>query len=235
MLIKALKNNDGIQIRRDLALLGTIWSTYVLQALISPDQLVLTLIGYSSAGLIAGIYLKDAPTIVIDPFISRSVTAMALVFVVAISGKALMANADAKKVLDGEITGVESILKVIDAWPNPKTTEAIGIQEINKPNNCQMADQISDRLLKYDDRSSPGWYMKAICNNSRGDFVKALNAVTNSVNFDPVNPLYLVGKAKLEIAASRPEDAKATIARITKVDPTNPELVILNNSVSAIQ
>jgi O-antigen ligase len=235
MLIKALKNNDEIQIRRDLALLGTIWSTYVLQALISPDQLVLTLIGYSSAGLIAGIYLKDAPTVAIDAFITRSVTAMALVFVVAISGKALMANADAKKVLDGEITGVESILKVIDAWPNPKTTEAIGIQEINKPNNCQMADQISDRLLKYDDRSSPGWYMKAICNNSRGDFVKALNAVTNSVNFDPVNPLYLVGKAKLEIAASRPEDAKATIARITKVDPTNPELVILNNSVSAIQ
>jgi O-antigen ligase len=235
MLIKALKNNDEIQTRRDLAILGTIWSTYILQALISPDQLVLTLIGYSSAGLIAGIYLKDAAVIQVDPFFVRSVTALLLVFAVAISGKALIANADAKKVLDGEITGVEAILKVVDAWPNAKTTEAIGIQEINKPNNCEFANQISDRLLKYDDRSAPGWYMKAICNNLKGDFTKALNAVSNSVNFDPINPMYLVGKAKLEIAASRPEDAKATIARITEVDPTNPELVILNNSVSALQ
>jgi hypothetical protein len=235
MLIKALKNNDKIQVRRDLALLGTMWSTYVLQALISPDQLVLSLIGYSSAGLIAGIYLKDAPVFKIDPFILRSVTAFVLVLVVLVSGKALIANADAKKVLDGEITGVVPILKVIDSWPNAKTTEAIGIQEINKPNNCELADQISDRLIKYDNRSAPGWYMKALCNNARGDLVKAIDAVSNSVKFDPINPSYLVGKAKLEIAAARLADAKATIAKITEVDPTNAELPALNTSVLAIK
>ena len=36
-------------------------------------------------------------------------------------------------------------------------------------------------------------------------------------------------------AASRPEDAKATIARITKVDPTNPELALPSSSVSAVK
>jgi hypothetical protein len=235
MLIKALKNNDKIQVRRDLAVLGTMWSTYVLQALISPDQLVLSLIGYSSAGLIAGIYLKDAPVFKVDPFILRSVTAFVLVLVVLVSGKALMANADAKRVLDGEITGVEPILKVIDSWPNAKTTELIGIQEINKPDNCAFANQISDRLLKYDDRSAQGWYMKAICYNSERNFAKAVDAVNMSVKYDPINPSYLVGKAKLEIAASRPEDAKETIAKITEVDPTNAELVALNASVSAIK
>jgi hypothetical protein len=235
MLIKALKKNDKIQVRRDLAVLGTMWSTYVLQALISPDQLVLSLIGYSSAGLIAGLYLKDAAVIKVDPFFVRSITAFVLVLVVLVSGKALIANADAKKVLDGEITGVEPILKVIDSWPNAKTTEAIGIQEINKPNNCELADQISDRLIKYDNRSAPGWYMKALCNNSRGDFVKAIEAVSNSVKFDPINPSYLVGKAKLEIAAARLADAKATIAKITEVDSTNAELPALNASVLAIK
>jgi tetratricopeptide (TPR) repeat protein len=235
MLIKALKNNEKIQVRRDLAVLGTMWSTYVLQALISPDQLVLSLIGYSSAGLIAGIYLKDAPVFKVDPFILRSVTAFVLVLVVLVSGKALMANADAKKVLDGEITGVEPILKVIDAWPNAKTTELIGIQEINKPNNCEFANQISDRLLKYDDRSAQGWYMKAICYNAERNFAKAVDAVSMSVKFDPINPSYLVGKAKLEIAASRAADAKATIAKITEVDPTNVELPALNASVLAIK
>jgi tetratricopeptide (TPR) repeat protein len=126
-------------------------------------------------------------------------------------------------------------LKIIDSWPNAKTTEIIGIQEINKPNNCELADQISDRLIKYDNRSAPGWYMKALCNNSRGDFVKAIEAVSNSVKFDPINPSYLVGKAKLEIAAARLADAKATIAKIIEVDPTNAEIPVLNASVLAIK
>jgi hypothetical protein len=235
MLIKALKSNEKIQVRRDLAVLGTMWSTYVLQALISPDQLVLSLIGYSSAGLIAGIYLQDAAVIKVDPFYVRSITAFILVLVVVISGRALVANADAKKVLDGQITGVDPILKVIDAWPNAKTTELIGIQEINKPNNCAFANQISYRLLKYDDRSAQGWYMKAICYNAERNFAKAVDAVSMSVKFDPINPSYLVGKAKLEIADSRVADAKATIAKITEVDPTNAELPALNASVLAIK
>jgi O-antigen ligase len=235
MLIKALRNNKNVQVRRDLALLGTIWSTYVLQALISPDQIVLSLIGYSSAGLIAGIYLKDAPVFKVDPFMVRSVTAFVLVLVVVISGKALVANADAKNVLDGQITGVEPILKVVDAWPNAKTTELIGILEINKPNNCEFANQISDRLLKYDDRSAQGWHMKAICDNSVGNFAKAIEDINNSVKFDPINPSYLVGKAKLEIAASRAADAKATIAKITEIDPRNAEIAALNASVLAIK
>jgi hypothetical protein len=235
MLINALKNNDSIKVRRDLAVLGTMWSTYVLQALISPDQIVLSLIGYSSAGLIAGIYLKNAPVLKVDSFIVRSVTAFVLVLAVVISGRALVANADAKKVLDGQITGVEPILKVIDAWPNAKTTELIGIQEINKPNNCEFANQISDRLLKYDDRSAQGWYMKAICDNNAKNFAKAVEDITNSVKFDPINPTYLVGKAKLEISAARLADAKATIAKITEVDPANAELAALNASVLAIK
>ena len=235
MLIKALRGTENVQIRRDLALLGTMWSTYGLQALISPDQLVLSLIGYSSAGLIAGIYLKDALVFKVDPFIVRSVTAFVLVLVVVISGKALLANADAKKVLSGEITGVDPILRVIDAWPNAKTTELIGIQEINKPNNCEFANQISDRLLKYDNRSAQGWYMKAICDNAAQNFTKAVEDINNSVRFDPINPSYLVGKAKLEIAASRIADAKVTIAKITEVDPSNAELAALNSSVSTIK
>jgi O-antigen ligase len=235
MLFKALQKNEKVQVRSDLAVLGTMWSTYVLQALISPDQIVLSLIGYSSAGLIAGIYLKDSPTAKVDPFIVRAVTVVALIFAVVISGTALKVNTDAKKVLAGQIIGVEPILEVIDAWPNAKTTELIGIEEINKPNKCEFANQISDRLLKYDDRSAQGWFMKAICNNSARNFTQAVADITNSVKFDPINPTYLVGKAKLEIAASRIDDAKITIAKITQVDPSNPELAVLNASVKALE
>jgi O-antigen ligase len=235
MLIRALRVNESVQVRRDLALLGTIWSTYILQALISPDQIVLSLIGFSSAGLIAGIYLKDAPTIRIDQFILRAVTSVVLIFVVAISAKALMANADAKKVLNGEITGVKPILRVIDSWPNAKTTELIGIQEISKPHDCEFIGQISDRLLRYNDRSPQGWYMRALCSNEVGNYIEAIKEVSKSIEFDPINPVFLVAKAKLEIAAVRIADAKVTIAKITEVDPTNPELPALNASVLALK
>jgi Tfp pilus assembly protein PilF len=77
--------------------------------------------------------------------------------------------------------------------------------------------------------------MKAICDNSVGNFAKAIEDINNSVKFDPINPSYLVGKAKLEIAAARAADAKATIAKITEVDPTNAELAALNSSVLAIK
>jgi O-antigen ligase len=235
MLIKALRSNENLQVRKDLALLGTIWSTYVLQALISPDAIVLTLIGYSSAGLIAGVYLKEAPVFKVDPFVIRSVTAFVLVLVLVISGKALIANADVQKVFNREISGVEPILKVVDAWPNARTTELIAIQELGKPNNCEFANQISDRLLKYDNRSAQGWYMKAICDDAASNFTKAIEHINNSLKFDPMNPNYLVGKAKVEISAGRITDARETIAKIINIDPTNAELAVLNDSVLSIK
>jgi Tfp pilus assembly protein PilF len=77
--------------------------------------------------------------------------------------------------------------------------------------------------------------MKAICDNAAQNFTKAVADINNSVKFDPINPSYLVGKAKLEIAASRIADAKVTIAKITEVDPSNAELAALNTSVSAVK
>jgi O-antigen ligase len=235
MLFKSLKKYEQIQKRRDLAVLGTMWSLYVIQALISPDQIHLALIGYASAGLIAGIYLESSPTFKIDQFIVRSITTFVLVLVVVISGKALIANADAKNVLNGQITGVDSILKVIDSWPNAKTTELIGIQEVNKPNNCQFANQISDRLLKYDDRSAQGWYLKAACFNGAGDYGSALIAVRNSVEFDPINTSYLLGKIKIEINSRNKQEAIRTFRLLKELKPEIEELAALEASISAIK
>lgn len=235
MLFKSLKKHEKFQKQRDLTVLGTMWSLYVLQALISPDQILLALIGYASAGLIAGIYLEDAPTFKIDPFILRSITAFAMVLVVVISGKALITNADVKKVLNAQITGVDPILNVIDSWPNAKTTELIAIQEVNKQNNCQFANQISDRLLKYDNRSAQGWYLKAACFNGAGDYSSALIAVRNSVKFDPINTTYLLGKVKIEINSRNKQDANKTLRLLKELKPEIEELPALEASISAIK
>ena len=231
-LFNSLKKVDNKTERQHLAVLGSIWTTYVAQALISPDQLVLSVIGYLAAGLIVGSNLKNIDTMRIDPFVIRSIAGFTLVLSLIVMAKALSVNSQAKEVLQGRTTGNQAIMKVIQSWPNAKTTELIGIQEIAKPNNCQFTQEIASELLKYDDRSSQAWYMRAICENNNRNFVGALMAIQESLRFDPINTSYLIGKAKLEIAANKLIAAKATVEKIQKLDPTNLEIPALLSSVN---
>jgi predicted Zn-dependent protease len=147
-------------------------------------------------------------------------------------GKALSVNGQAKEVLQGRISGKDQIMKVIQSWPNYKTTELIGIQEIAKPNNCEFTNEIAKNLLKYDNRSSQAWFMRAICDNNNRDFVRALNDIEESLKYDPINTSYLAGKAKLEIAANDLGSAKQTVEKIQKLDPNNEEIPALLLSVN---
>jgi O-antigen ligase len=231
-LFNSLKKAENKTERQHLAVLGSIWTTYVAQALISPDQLVLSVIGYLAAGLIVGSNLKNVDTMRIDPFVIRSIAGFTLVISLIVMGKALSVNGQAKEVLQGRITGNQAIMKVVQSWPNAKTTELIGIQEIAKPNNCQFTQEIASELLKYDNRSSQAWYMRAICENNNRNFVGALKDIQESLRFDPINTSYLIGKAKLEIAANELIAAKETVEKIKKLDPKNPEIPALLSSVN---
>jgi tetratricopeptide (TPR) repeat protein len=231
-LFVSLKKTENKTEYRNLAVLGSIWTTYVAQALISPDQLILSAIGYLTAGLIVGSHLKDVDTLKIDPFILRAITGFALVVSLIVMGKALSVNGQAKEVLQGQISGKDQIMKVIQSWPNPKTTELIGIQEIAKLNNCEFTREIAKNLLMYDNRSSQAWFMRAICDNNDRNFVRALNAIEESLKYDPINTSYLAGKAKLEIAANDLGAAKQTVEKIQKLDPNNKEIPALLSSVN---
>jgi O-antigen ligase len=231
-LFISLKKAENKIEYRNLAVLGSIWTTYVAQALISPDQLILSVIGYLTAGLIVGSHLKDVDTMKIDPFILRAIAGFALAISLIVMGKALSVNGQAKEVLQGRISGKDQIMKVIQSWPNYKTTELIGIQEIAKPNNCEFTNEIAKNLLKYDNRSSQAWFMRAICDNNNRDFVRALNDIEESLKYDPINTSYLAGKAKLEIAANDLGSAKQTVEKIQKLDPNNEEIPALLLSVN---
>ena len=230
-LFRSLKKAENITEHQQIAVLGAIWTTYVAQALISPDQLILSVIGYLTAGLIVGAHLKNAGHLEIDPFILRSIAGFMLVISLIVMGKALLVNGQAKEVLQGRISGNDAIMKVVQDWPNPKTTELIGIQEIAKPNNCTFTNEIATELLKYDNRSSQAWYMRAICENNNRNFTGALNDIQESLKYDPINTSYLIGKAKLEIAANEIVTAKQTVERIQKLDPKNEEIPALLSSV----
>jgi Tfp pilus assembly protein PilF len=73
--------------------------------------------------------------------------------------------------------------------------------------------------------------MRAICENNNRNFTGALNDIQESLKYDPINTSYLIGKAKLEIAANEIATAKQTVERIQKLDPKNEEIPALLSSV----
>jgi O-antigen ligase len=225
----------------EISILASIWTAYVVQSLISPDQLVLSVIGYSSAGLIVGTYLKQrnlvsgGTKLKENPFLIRATFAFALVMALAIYTMALGANKDAKDMLDGKLVGAQAYISVLDSWPNPKITELIGIEIVKDPNNCELANTVADKLIKIDDRSPQGWFMKAVCANASRDFTSAINYVDNSLKFDPLNPYYLISKAKLEIAANQLDNAAKTVEKVKAINPAEAEINALESSITVLR
>jgi O-antigen ligase len=215
----------GREQRLEISILTGVWSAYVLQSLISPDQILLYVIGYSCAGLIVDSYLtkrEAASGISVlereNPYIIKTSASLVLVISLVIFGRALTANADAKDMLEGKLSGTQSFLYVLDAWPNPTVTELIGVELVKNPNNCQLINDVADRLIKIDDRSSQGWFMKAVCANANREFAKAIEYVDNSLKFDPLNPFYLISKAKVK-----------------SIKPSEPDIALLESSIATLK
>jgi len=240
VLFKVIKG--GPKNRVEISILAGIWSAYVIQSLISPDQILLSVIGYSSAGLIVGSYLIKQGAVSVsnllekeNPYIIKASAGLVLLMSLVIFVQALTANADARDMLDGKLVGAQSFLDVLDAWPNPKVTELIGIELVKDPNNCQLTNDVADRLIKIDDRSSQGWFMKVVCANANREFTKAIEYVDNSLKFDPLNPFYLISKAKLEIAANQLDNASKSVAKVKSIKPSEPDIALLESSIATLK
>lgn len=232
----------GVTNKLEFITLLTVWSGYVFQSLISPDHITLAAIGYISAGLLIGQYLKTQRSVSSDNtkqsknlFYIRAIASVLVLISIAAFSRVLIANYQANQILKSEIGIGPVYLQVIESWPDPKVTELIGIETVKNPNNCQLTNQIADYLIKINDRSSQGWFMKAICANYSEDFNSAIEFVENSLKFDPINPYYLISKAKLEIAANRLEDAQTSIELAKRVNPNEPGLKSVENSISTLK
>ena len=228
--------------RPTIATLVAVWSAYVAQSLISPDQIVLAVIGYTSGGILLGIYNKEiAKSKNLDlnqkenPFLVRAVAAFLLVISFFIFSKALIANAHAKQMVAGNLIDKQEILNVINEWPNPKTTELIGIELLKDANNCPVVVDIADKLIAIDSRNAQGWFMKAVCANFEKDFTSAISYVDSSLKYDPLNPYYLVSKAKLELAANRIDSAEKTIAKAKSVNINERDIRSVETSILSLK
>jgi Flp pilus assembly protein TadD len=219
--------------------------------MISPDHLILSALGYLSAGLLFTIPAnslmqtnkkyetktngRKLPNLN-KILIMKSTAMICIVISVITYTKAINVDYATNQYFLGRDRENIFLNRILNEWPNSQILEEVGISEIRKPvDNCVLIKEISSRIISISYRNSNGWYLKTVCDENSGNLNEALESISKAIKFDPINPSYLVGKAKLEIAAARLADAKATIAKITEVDPTNAELPALNASVLAIK
>jgi len=232
--IKVIKSISNIN-KFNIAILFSVWSTYVFQAIISPDQIVLTAIGFASGGLIVGMYLANTyqqsvnlavgkSTLLWNRFFSSFLVVLALLFI----SKSLWYDSQANKIIQAQLIDPTKILNTINSnFASAKTVELIGIMKIKENASCDFIDEISSRLLEIDDRSSQAWFMKAICANREKNYKTAQEYVERSLKFDPLNVDYLLGKAELEIFQMEKLNASKTLDKIRSINPSDPQLLQL--------
>jgi hypothetical protein len=232
-LIQLMRMDISNDLRRDLSILGGIWSGYIFQALISPDQLVLSVIGFISAGLIINIFRKQKVPKnssksrilkTLDINILRVFVATILLFASILWIQSMRTDIRAKEILGKENLNKEEILKAVDEWPAPKTTELIAVAVSGADPGCEILNDISNRMIELDERSAQGWYLQAICRNVKQDFTGALSASDKALEFDPINPVYLVAKAKLGLASQNKLATEAALQVLKNNYPDNPEI-----------
>ena len=217
--------------RFQLALLISIWTCYVAQSMISPDQIILAVIGYTSGGILVGLYNKNRTLSMpeekskqINKDLIRFPLVLIMIFLSIFYVKTLSANYKAQEILNGKLVGSTVYSQVVNSWPNAKFTEELAIDSLRDPKNCDFSEELANRLISIDDRSAQGWFIKSFCANSRKDFNSAIEFVDKSLEFDPSNPYYLLSKAKLHIAANQIEKAEKTLKRVKLIKPDQPDV-----------
>lgn len=233
--------------RFNVSLLISIWFLYIFQSLISPDQIILSTIGFLSGGLIVGIHLR-LKNQNIDQFksnknfslVGKILLSLLLILALLFTGKSLWYDTQAKNIISGELNNQSEIKKIINSrFATAKTLEIIAINNIKLNSSCEFINMVASELLERDDRSAQAWFFSAICLNREGNTALALDHVQKSLKFDPLNVTYLLGKAELEIKLQRLIAAKNTVDKIFTINPTDKDAIqlrsLLENELLSIE
>lgn len=243
-LLIGSKNLDNLRERQSFAFWGAIWAGYVFQALISPDHILLSILGFLSAGKIVGVFNK------INSFVGkfeftlssrifnvygRAVVALVLIFSLTVWGSAFRSDYHYKKVFNGTLSESE-VRDKVSIWPSPKPLEEVVILVAQQATTkCDFTDELSEKLLEIDDRNSQAYFLKAICANYQGNFEEALEYTKKSLEYDPMNQVFLAAQVKLAIASGDKSSAEEFLAIFREKFPANEEIPVLEVSVKDIE
>jgi len=243
-IIKLSSINLSDKNRSKLAFMSAIWTGYVFQAIISPDQITLAIVGLFAAGSIVSLAPERNQLVFkgkvlalqkLDPIYLRAVFFSVFVFSSIVWGKAIQSDFEFNKIIDNRILNQEAITRVVKIWPAPKPLEevAISIAQL-EGNNCELIEYLANELYTIDSRSSQALFLKAICANQDRDFLGALAFTEEALRFDPMNQVFLSARVKLAIAIGDKVKGNLYLDELQSKFPENSEVEPLRQSLSLI-
>lgn len=232
---RLVKQNLSRENRSKVAYLLAIWSAYIIQTFISPDQLTLTTTGFATSGILVFMNQsmitckKEEKFILFNSLRIKIIVFIFFIISIGIYTKAIWANSVAKSVIGATYIDSDRIMNAIYAFPEPKTIEKIAINTATIEVECDITNKVISRLLAVDDMSSQAWYIKAVCASQAGKPAEGLNYVEEAMKFDPINPVFLIGQAKLAIGSNNLEVARQAAKKLNQMYPLEPSLVQIND------
>jgi hypothetical protein len=236
-------NVDMTPSRRDIfAKSSAIWSGYLFQALISPDKILLLIIGISCAAVVVSDRgVDDASSLHTknsrdekEALIVKIVATCLIIPLIFFWNRSIATDYLARKIIVSEGIDVLTMNRFIQMTYSPKVTEEILVKAVNSGINCYQINQIASRLIIIDDRSAQGWFARAICQNQKKDFGSALSSLEQSLKFDPLNPTYLSARVKLAIASDEKKLAENYLSNLRTYFPEHDEIEKLQDSINLL-
>lgn len=225
--------------RLKIALYSAIWISYVMQSLISPDQILLSTIGMISAGLLIrnDTYFKNIPEKITSRLIGSIFLPLTLIFCLTFNYvwvNSMVADFNAKRLLQSRTVSYDQINDTVNAWPMPENIMQIAIEVSKTPQACQILPKIAERLLQIDKENPQAFYAQAFCASSANNFGLGISQIEKALLYDPLNTDYLVARVQLAIAIGDKNLSRRYLLALQSSFPENREISSLTSQVDSL-
>lgn len=243
-----LSNND-----RQGTILLLIWFGYLFQALISPDQVFLMLIGLTSISLIwnkevAGTDASNYKSNILSSNnrefglmklpASIPYKLMSILLVLALVGpilQVLKSEKIARDVYQKKIFLINDLEYLLTHRALVESFEKVTIALYQETNEDKYFNQFVNRYLEFKPTRGQAWYLNAVKNEKNGDLIRAQASLENALNADPYNPVYLLSLGILEAKLGNMSKATSLYRTLLKIDPTIPNIDLLKMLINNVK
>ena len=214
-----------------------IWFSYLLQSLISVDQLFLTLLGYSSAGIIVSIVIQkklDQGVLVNQKKIDKL---FGLFFIIILTTQLLFSMSIVKSEQNAYkflVLNNKSVL--VDLYESKyiqsKTLEDIAVK-ISQTKDFEIANKFATKLLIKKPYSHQAYYIKSVYYESTQNDDNAKKSMLEALRIDKYNSVYLLSMAIYEYKIGDINAAKDYLERAKVSNPRQQGLDLVEQMISS--
>lgn len=239
--LKLIRTEIPQKIHVRVYILTSIIIGYLFQAFISPDQLILALLAFISAGILFNYYYEfvakadDKQQKKLKSVDMRLAYSLLLFIYIVVAARFLSVDAKVQSVIEGKPRSQAHVEAIIKDWTSKRAAEITVVNRIDQRDTCVAITSYADLILEKYPRSANAWVYKVLCSNADGKLDQAVSEIKEAIKLDPLDTYYLGLEAKLEIARKNYAEAQTIASRILEIDPDDADGKVIQDFLTKQQ